>query len=258
MPVATRVDSFVAPTITQTTLINGIRQAFVNAGYPTPFDDFTSGTDRILVYQIVLDAARTSGTAFLRIRLTSTLVIGQQVLSSWNTSTKAGTNGSTEVTFTAVATGSQVNFVSLNATPELALIMLTQGTLAIPLGFFAPINRPSWWNLDAWNYCFVPTGNTFAAFRSTTNNPYANITYDTSLNVNRMGTANSQTNRRDILPGVILYTQSNQGIAGRSSDDLIMVAASGSTRFDTLQIPGDTKEYLILDPSVGGLAVRIA
>lgn len=257
MAIASRIDSLVAPTLTQLSLFNGIKQAFADAGYPTPFDDYTSGTDRIVVYAIILDSSKTYGTTYLRIRLTSGLIIGQQILATWNTATKTGTGGSTEVTYSAIATNVQVNFVALNATTELNLVMLTQGSTAIALGTISPANKPSWWNLDAWNYCFIPTGNTFATFRTTTFNPYGNINYDTSLNVGRMGTANNQTNRRDMLPGVLLYTQSNQGIAGRSSDDLIMVAASGSTRFDTLQIPGDTKEYLILDPSVGGLAVRI-
>lgn len=41
-----------------------------------------------------------------------------------------------------------------------------------------------------------------------------------------------------------------------SSDNLVMLAASGTTRYDTIQIPGDTKQYLLLNPASGGLAVR--
>lgn len=258
MAVAIRTDSFVAPAITQQSLFDGIKAAFVNAGFATTFDDYTAGTDKVVVYQIVLDGTKTNGTSYLRIRVTTAFVIGQQILSTWNTSTKAGTNGSTEITYAALVANAQVNFVALRATPELALVMLTQGTSAIALGFLSPVNRPSWWDLSAWNYCFIPTGNTFATFRSPALNPFANTEQDTSLNVVRMAIANSQTNRRDLLPGIILYSQTNQGISGRTSDDLVMIAASGSTRYDTLQIPGDTKQYLILNPASGGLAVRIS
>lgn len=258
MVIAVRTDSFVAPAITQQSLFDGIKAAFINAGFTATFDDFTSGTDKVVVYAIVLDGTKTNGTSYLRIRVTTAFVIGQQILSTWNTSTKTGTGGSTEITYAALLANTQANFVALKAAPELALVMLTQGATAIALGFLSPANRPSWWDLAAWNYCFIPIANTFATFRSTALNPYANTEQDCSLNSARMGTANNQTNRRDLLPGVVFYSQTNQGISGRSSDDLVMVAASGSTRYDVLQIPGDAKQYLILNPAVGGLAVRIA
>lgn len=258
MAIATRIDSFVAPTWTQATLFDGIKAAFVNAGFTATFDDYTSGTDRIVVYAIVLDATKTYGTTYLRIRLTTGFVIGQQLYSTWNTSTKTGLNPSTEITYTALTATTQVNFTALNGASEYRLVLLIQGVNAIALGFVSPANRPAWWDLNAWNYCYIPTANTFAIFRSTNLNPYSNAENDSSLNVTRMGIANAQTNRRDLLPGVVFYSQSNQGISGRTSDDLVMLAGSGTTRYDTIQIPNDTKQYLSLNPASGGLAVRIA
>lgn len=258
MAIATRIDSFVAPTWTQATLFDGIKAAFANAGYPAPFDDYTSGTDRIVVYAIALDTTKTFGTTYLRIRLTNTFIIGQQLYSTWNTSTKTGLNPSSEITYTALIATTQVSFTALNGAAEYKLVMLTQGTNAIALGFVAPANKPAWWDLNAWNYCYVPTANTFAVFRSTNLNPYNSSDNDSSLNLTRMGTANNQTNRRDLLPGIIFYTQTNQGISGRTSDDLVMLAGSGATRYDTVQIPNDTKQYLLLNPASGGLAVRVA
>lgn len=258
MVVALRTDSFVAPTITQQNLFDGIKAAFVNAGFGTTFDDYAAGTDKVVVYAIVLDATKTNGTSYLRIRVTTGLVIGQQILSTWNTSTKAGTGGSAEQVYTAITTNAQVNFVALNAAPELRLVALTHGTNYIPLGYLSPANRPSWWDINGWNYAFVSVTGSFATSRGTTLNPYSNAEYDSSLGNARMANFNTQTNRRDLLPGVVLYTQSNQGIAGRTSDDLVMVSASGSTRYDILQIPESTAEYLILNPVSGGLAVRVA
>lgn len=256
MAIASRIDSFVAPTLTQQSIYDGIKQAFANAGYAALFDEFTSGTDRIAVYAIALDASKTYGTTYLRIRLTTGLILGQQLFSTWTIATRTGTNPSTEITYTAFTTSTQINFTALNGANEYKLILLTQGVNAIALGFISPANRPAWWDLNAWNYCFLATTTTFAVFRSTNLNPYTNAENDSSLNVSRMGTANSQTNRRDLLPGIVFYSQSNQGISGRTSDDLVMLAANGTTRYDTIQIPGDTKQYLLLNPASGGLAVR--
>lgn len=258
MAIASRLDSFVAPTLTQQNIYDGIKQAFSNAGYAAPFDEFVTGTDKVVVYAIVLDNTKTYGTTYLRVRVTTTFIIGQQLFSTWNTATDTGTNGSTEVTYPALVNNVQVNFTALNGLTEYKIVLLTQGTNSIVLGFFSPANKPVWWDLNAWNYAFIPTVSTFASFRSTLLNPYNSTENDSILNNTRLGTANTQTNRRDLLPGIVFFTQTNQGISGRSSDDLVMVAAVGATRYDTVQIPNDTKQYLVLNPAAGGLAVRIS
>lgn len=257
MVVATRIDSFIAPVITQQSLYDGIKAAFANAGFVSPFDEYTSGTERYLVFAIVLDSSKTYGTSYLRIRLLNNLAVVQSIYSTWTVANHTGTNPSQEVGYTTPVNNAQINFVSLNGGDEYKLIMLMQGTIVIPLGFISPANKPTWWDLNAWNYCFFPTSTIFDTWRTTNLNPYANTDHNNSLNVARMGNANSQTNRRDLLPGIIVYTTSNQGISGRTSDDLVSVAGNGTTRYDVLQIPGDTKEYLILYPASGGLAVRI-
>lgn len=259
MAIATRTDSFLAPTITQQLLYDAVKQSLTNAGYVPPFDEYTSGTDRIAVYAIVLDNTKIYGTTYLRVRVTTTFVVAQQLYSTWNTSTRTGINPSTEHLSTAFLATTQINFVALNGGSEYKFSLIQQGALFYSLGYFAPVNRPAWWNLDAWNYCFHPMDATFQSFRGTGVTPYTtnNSTYDTSLNNGRMATANQQTNRRDIVPGLLFYNQANQGVSGRSSDDLVMTAASGATRYDTFQAPSDTKQYLLLNPASGGLAVRI-
>lgn len=257
MAIAVRTDSFVAPTLTQQSIYDGLKAAFANAGYPAPFAEFTSGTDRVVVYAVVLDATKTYGTSYIRIRVTAGFIIGQQLFSTWAIATQVGTNGSTEITYTALTTNITVNFIALNSGVEYKLVLIYQGTNYIQLGFLSPEFRPSWWDLNAWNYCYLPTTNVFNVYRSTALNPFANAENDTNLAIIRMSIANVITNRRDILPGVILFTQVNQGITGRTSDDLVMVAANGMTRFDTLQIPNDAKEYLLLNSGNGALAARI-
>lgn len=259
MAIATRTDSFIAPTITQQLLYDAVKQAMTNSGFAATFDEYISGTDRIVVYSIVLDSTKTYGTTYLRIRITTGLVIHQSLYSTWAIASHTGINASTESSSAAFSATAQLNFVALNGGLEYKIAFIYQSSLAYILGFVSPAIRPSWWDLNTWNYCFHAIDNTFSVFRSTAVTPYSanNANYDSSLNLSRMGTANQQTNRRDILPGVLFYSQSNQGIAGRTSDDWVMIAANGATRFDTLQLPGDTKQYLLLNPASGGLGVRV-
>ncbi len=258
MTIAIRTDTLLAPGFTQLTLYNAVKTALNNSGYTALFDEFVSGTDRIAVYSIVLDSTKAFGTTYLRVRVTATFVIAQQLFATWNPATDTGTGGSTEIVYTALVTNAQINFTSLNGGSEYGFSVFNQGVAVLVLGAIAPINKPLWWDLNAWNYSFLPTTPTFSIFRSTTQNPYGNAENDTTLNTPRMSTANMQTNRRDLLPGIIFYNQSAQGISGRSSDDLVMVAAAGTTRYDTVQIPNDPKQYLILNPAAGGLAVRVS
>lgn len=260
MAIATRTDSVLGPNWSQVTLADAIKVAFTNAGYTAPFDEFVTGTDRFLVYQIVVDSTKTAGTAYLRIKITNTFLISQQMLSSWIVANKTGANGFTELnaSATALVVTTGVNFTAINGSSEYKFVLIYQGANVLALGHMSPENRPAWWDLNAWSYVFFPHAANFASFRTTTLNPYGNADLTSSLNLAAMGVANSQTNRRDIVAGIIFTTPTNQGIGCRSSDDLVMVASSGASRFDTLQIPGDTKQYLLLAPVSGGLAVRTA
>lgn len=258
MAIAIRTDTLLAPGFTHQTLYNAAKTALNNSGYITLFDEFITGTDKIAVFSIVLDSTKTFGTTYLRVRITATFVIAEQIYATWNATTHVGTNGSSEIVYAALVTTSQINFTSLNGGSEYGFSIFNQGVNTFILGAVAPTNKPSWWDLNAWNYCFLPTTATFSLFRTTGLNPYANTENDTTLNTPRMNIANTQTNRRDLLPGIVFYNQSGQGISGRSSDDLVMVAAGGTTRYDVVQIPNDPKQYLILNPAAGGLAARFS
>ena len=97
MVVATKTEASLAATITQTSFANALKTAFTSAGYSAVFDDYTSSTDRILVYAHVVDNSKVYGTSYLRIRITSALLIYQQIYSTWNATAHTGTGSSTEV-----------------------------------------------------------------------------------------------------------------------------------------------------------------
>jgi len=73
----------------------------------------------------------------------------------------------------------------------------------------------------------------------------------------RLGTANAQDSERDILTGLLLLNQSNSGFAGKTSDDIAIVAANGSTRYDIILKNGTSQQYLLVNPGNGGMAIRI-
>ncbi|BDA73058.1 hypothetical protein CAL7716_072240 [Calothrix sp. PCC 7716] len=256
MAVATRIDSALAATITQTSLVNALITAFTNAGYSAAFDNYTSGTDRVLIYRFDADASKTFGSNFLRIRVTTALVINVTIGTAFNTSTKALSNGSTEIVFTALSTTVNINFTALNAGSEARLVLLTQGATFIPLGMIIPANRPSWWNLDSWNYGFIFIASAMSVIRSSSISPYSNSDYEI-FSSTRLSAINTQTNRRDVLTGLILLTQSNAGVAGKTSDDLGIAAATGSARFDTLSFPDNTQQFLLVNTGTSGFAVRV-
>lgn len=257
MAIALRTDSFIAPTVTRQTLYNGIKQAFANAGYSAPIDEYETSYDAYCIYEIILDAAKAYGKAYLRIRVNNDLGIANQLFATWDTAANTGQYAGNDLGYNNLANNIQVNFVSLNAAPEYRFVLIHQLQNYYPLGYIQPANKPAWWDMTSFPFIFIPSGIGFGDFRCTGLSPVNTIGFDSNLNNYRMQVANPVTNRRDILAGVFFYAQSNQGIVARTSDDLIMVSASGLTRFDIIQVPEQTQEYLLLNPNYGGLAVRV-
>jgi hypothetical protein len=257
MVIAVRTDTSIAATITQTSYYDALKIAFTNAGFGSPYHDFTSGTDRIIVYEFPVDNTKIAGTNYLRIRISNTLITYQQVYTSWNIATSTGTGNSVEITYTTLASNNTVGFVSLNGGSEYRLVLVSQASTFLPLGMIVPANKPDWWDLNNWSYGFIFTANTMTILRSSALNPYSNSDFDLFLNATRMVNVNPQTNRRDILAGMILLTQTNTGSGGRTSDDIAQIAGNGSSRYDLLNVFGTSQQYLVVNNNSGGMAVRV-
>jgi hypothetical protein len=254
---ATRTITSLGATITQANLVSALQAAFLNAGFSNPVSDFTSGTDRIFTYSITTGSG-TFGTIFLRVRVTSALAVFQQLFTAWNPATNTGTGNSTEVSYGTLSNSVSIVFNALNGGLEYGLILLTQGGTFQPLGLIAPLTKRSSFSFNSYTWGFIFTSATMAVVRGSSLNQYASADYDLALIGNsRLATANPIDNERDVISNLVLLTQSNQGFAGRTSDELAVVAASGSTRYDTISISGTSQQYLIVLPGAGGVAVRI-
>ncbi|RUT08429.1 hypothetical protein DSM106972_015970 [Dulcicalothrix desertica PCC 7102] len=255
MAIATRIDSSLSPTITQSTLADALKTAFINAGFSTPTDDYTSGTDRILVYRFDTETARNKGRNFLRVRISNTLVIACLIGTDWNTTTKAMTDSSAEFAPTALSASLPINFVSLNCASEGRFIFLSQGTAFIPLGILIPANRPTWWNLDTWSYGYFFSTITGLNFRGSSANPYGNAD-NTALTSAFLSNSNPGLSR-DSLAGLVLLNNSNSGISAKTSDDIGTAAGNGAIRYDTLSFNNNTQRYLLAVNTANGLIFRI-
>jgi hypothetical protein len=259
MTIAIRTITTLAANFTQAQLSTALQTAFTNAGFTSLFDNYTSGTDLILVYALVTDASKTFGTTYLRVRITNTFIINQAVYSTWNATAHTGTGNTTEVTYSTLINTASVTFNALSAGGEAKLIIVTQGSTFLPLGIIAPATLRSSWNLNTYTCGFIFISNTMLVLRGTTANQTGFADNDIALAGSlRLATANVIDNERDLLTGWILLNQSNQGFIGRTSDDLAIVSASGSTRYDIAIRSGTSQQFLILQPNAGSLAIRIA
>lgn len=258
MAVATRTISSLSATFTQTQLSTALQAAFASAGFSSVFDSYSVGTDLFLVYAFVSDVSKTYGTTYLRLRISNTFIISQQIYATWSVSSRPGSGNSVEVSYSALLNTSNVMFVSLNGTTESRLVMITQGTTFIPLGLIVPATMRASWNLNSHTNGYMFTTNTMVTLRSSALNQFTSNDNDIALvGTTRLGTANTTDNERDLLTGLVLLNQGNTGFAGKTSDDIGIGSFNGSTRYDIITKSGTSQQYLVLLPGSGGVAIRI-
>lgn len=257
-----RIDTQLSPTINQTSLYDFIKARFAALTGYTVFDEFTSGGNRNVIYEIVLDNTKLAGKVYLQIKVTTALAVTQILYTAWNTATDTGSAASTETTAVTFASNIAIDSVNLSKDTEGRFVVLSQGTTIAFLGILRPTNKPTAWNEDSFPFAFIqkndwaaPWSIWFGALSSPYGTTAALNTYTTLLNDARMATQNPINNRRDILAGIVLFSPT-QGIAGRTSDELVIIAASGLARFDPVQVTPGTEEYLLLNGGAGSLGVR--
>lgn len=255
MPVTKTSVTLTAP-ISQSVLTDQIKTLLAALGFVL-VEDYIA-TDRLLVFSIAFDAAKTFGTIFLRVRITAALSITQSIGTGWNTTTKAIANESPVSQAVGLSSTLTLELVSYSRGNEIKLIQLSQGTTTTPfLGTFRPESKPSWWDESAYPYAFFPynsTGSYWLNIYSSALNPFGNNTYSIGL-ANGLNGANPVTGKRDIVAGLLLTTAAATGVAGRTSTDVSIVAAANLTKLDVIQV-SETEEYTLLSPGSNGVALR--
>jgi len=256
----TRNDFTLNPTVTQTTLYDSIKARFLAMGDFRLFSEFSATTDRIMIFELILDSTRLAGKVYLRIRVTTALAITQQIFTFWNLTNNTGIAPSTESALITFVPNIAIEMISFVKAPEYRFLLLSQSTVIAFLGILRPDNKPSSWSEDSYPYCFISNNafdaaNQFRNWLACTSNPYSNTSAFTSNMADpRLSNPNPIDNRRDSEAGIRIYS-TNQGIAGQSSGEIISVAALGQARFELITMSPSTEEYVLLNPGYGSMAL---
>lgn len=258
MSIATR--SFppdINPTLTATSLRDGLRDALVAAGFPAPLKSYTVGTDQYAVWELVFNAAKAYGKSYYRLKVTSGLIVTHAVGATWTDSTNTLGNPSADTQSTTYVSNVAVKSWGFKS-DELTLLSVSQGSTLQLLGFFRLTDAPAFDDIS-FPKIFIPTTNDVAAVLCTGVTPYSSSSFTTSLLNSNMSAADTYFQQRSQATGFFLFGPTNTGIIARSSDDLTMGACTGMTRGDIFQAP-DTdpiEQYILLKPGAGALLIRI-
>lgn len=255
--VFTVTNSNLLPTITQANLTTAIKNALAAANFPTLFDEIV-GSPNILIYEITLNGSATFGKAYLEIEISATRVVRQRLHTNWDPIANTGVNSGAYGPSITFNDGTEITFRGFERSSEARILGIRQSSTIQFLGYIYPTNKPTWWNENSSLYAFIPAKNTFLTLNGAAagNSPYGNGVYTTSLGRAQMASSNPVTSKRDVVTGILLYSNANQGAAGRTSDNLVMVAGSGLGIYDLIQVTAGVEEYTILTPAAGGLALR--
>jgi len=251
-------NSNLLPPINKTGLTVAIKNALAAAGFPVLFDEVNSTTTDRVIYEIPFNNTANFGKAYLEIEIDYTLRVRQRLHLDWDRVNNTGWGSGSWGPQVQFNFNNEITFRGFEKSDECRLVGIRQSNTVQFLGYLRPTNKPVWWNENNFLYCFIPGSNNFITWNGAATSPYGNATYTSNLGRAQMATANPITSKRDVVTGILLYSNSNQGACGRTSDDLVMVSGSGLGFYDVIEVTPGEEEYTIIHPAAGGLALRTA
>jgi hypothetical protein len=270
---ATKTESTVTAPITTSSIDTALKAAMTAAGYSAPYDEFDDGATFSLIYRVIYDAGVAKGTSYLQINYaisSEQLILAQRLHDGWNTTTHENpdfSGSSSVVTFPALSPASNLFLVSLDS-PETRFVIFSQGSEFGHIGLVRPANLPAFWENNFLNNCayaFIPTDKTLKYYyASGTRNP-ANSSGSFSLwTMPALRYANnliSASPSPEMFVSPYLQTPNEMGGCGQFSDEVAIVASSGSPRFQPINVVvgGTTEKWLLLNQEDNnGFAIRVA
>jgi hypothetical protein len=269
---AVNMSTLAAP-IDRTNLGDAIKAAFSGIGLTTAYDDFVDGSgNRLIVYEVVYDAAKTYGKAYLRVRITSGLVVTQALFTAWNATTHAGTNAGSENKSYTVPTGSTLQIVAGRSTDSEWKFLVLNGVGV--LGYVVPGTRANWWDLNSYPWMWQPYSIKFSLWQGTDRVPYTvnnpqrsqylrtwlfgsistTMFYDNDIVTEYAPvtpvSANPVTGKREIIEGMQFSPCSLQGgICGKINNDFAICSQSPSaSALDVFVVSAGTEEWTLIYP----------
>lgn len=262
----TRTSNSIAAPITSTLLLDGLRVGMQNAGFGSRISTYTSGNETRDIYETDYGTGQTYSKSYLQTRVNSSaLLVSAALYWSWNVSNNTG-SADPAVTSSnmTVNTSTSVNFVALNGGHEFRALIIVQGTSIGAIQLLRPSLRPAWWTDNDFPYFFIGSnitgGSQFLNYSSTGGNslnPFLSVS--ARLRPVQMQGIN-HLSQRQVLTHPYLETTStptNQGVLGQFGADLGQCSGNNASIFDLIEVLPGVNEWAILNPSNGGLAVRI-
>lgn len=137
--------------------------------------------------------------------------------------------------------------------PEVRGVFVYQSSRPVIFcGYIRPATLPSWWNENTYPYCFLTPNGDFLNFRGFSGalSPYSGTTQQTSYRIGNLslGSGNSaNASKRDVLSApVLLDNQTQVGVVGRFSSDIVLIQYTNLAQFDKAIVTAGVEEYLIL------------
>lgn len=258
MGIATRTyPPDINPPITAASLIAGLRDGLIAAGFPQPLKNYVVNTDQYVIWELNFDSTKAYGKCYYRLKVTSTLSCTHAVGATWTDSTNTLGQVTAELQPLSYVSNIVVKGWGFKS-EELTLLSVVQGANTQLLGFFRFAEAPAF-DESSFPKIFIPSTNDVNTLYCTGVTPYSSSSFVTSLLNPYMSTADTYFQQRSQTTGFFLYGPSNTGIIARSSDDLAMGSCSGMTRGDVFQVPDSNplEQYILLKPAAGALLIRI-
>ena len=244
------------PIQSQNEYLTVLKAAMIHAGFSVPIERI-DGTNVFLTYELDLNLPVEQDYApiALEIKIEANLYASQRILSNWVADTASFTSASTYSDREQINKSDTI-ICSCNH-PELQLVTIhSAAEVKSIFGIFKPANRPAWWDEITFPYLFIPKDHDFAVFLGFDGglSPFANDDY-ICASYSDMQYANPQTGKVDLLAGILLFDNSNQGIAGSSSQELCRVCSSdlkpGNLLVETLG-----NQFYLLKSGTSGFAIK--
>jgi hypothetical protein len=244
--------------VTQASLIAGLRDGLIAAGFPAPLKSYTTGTDLFVIWRLDFDPTKAFGRCFYRLRVTSALLVSHMISANFTDSTNTLVNPSSDSHSTSYLSNVPVKMWGFRL-DEGILLSVSQGSTHQLLGYFRFFDCAAF-DESSFPRCFISRTDTAGSLTCTGLSPYGtNLLFSNSLENIALSNADPYLQLRTLMLGILLYAPSNNGITGRSTDDFASGACVGMVRGDTLQnasvTPAET--FLLLKPGAGALLIRV-
>jgi hypothetical protein len=222
-------------------------------------EDLTTATPKWQVWEVTFDSIKLYKKAYIQVQITSGLAVSENLSTSWNTTTKAGTDTSTSMAIVTLSSSQSIQFINYHDPAEISILNLFHNNVYSNINAYR-IPSSHWLDEDSYpafgmlsqglNSLITPKLNPFSSTASQTINM--------DLGDATMANPNPVNSIRDIMDFVWFKNPSNTGRTGRSRS-LCWGCANGLTRFlpvsDTAQ--GSSVKADVLNNVAGGLLIYV-